>query len=98
MPALAPCPAPDRPAAPAGPRHTRALLQVAGAASAAEFAQALAARLAGAAHRQSLDPAFPSPFAAELQERAAVDMGVMEPRAGGKPDDATAVVALVARA
>lgn len=70
---------------------------MAGAASAAEFAQALAGRLAVTAHRQSLDPTFPSPFAAELQARAAVDMGALAPRAGGKPDDATAVVALVAR-
>lgn len=71
--------------------------QVGGAASAEALAEALAVRLARTAHRQSLDPGFLSPFTVELQERAGPDMGRLLPQTGGKADDVTAVVALVAR-
>lgn len=72
-------------------------LQVGGAGSVEELAEALALRLARTAHRQSLDQTFLSPFTAELQERAGPDMGRILPQSGGKADDVTAVVAVVAR-
>ena len=39
--------------------------------------------LASAAHAQSLDPNFLSPFTAEMQERAGPDMGRLLPQSGG---------------
>lgn len=93
------CPSP-LPAACAHPAAAPAAvlrLQVGGAGSVEELAEALALRLARTAHRLSLDPTFLSPFTAELQERAGPDMGRILPQSGGKADDVTAVVALVAR-
>lgn len=57
---------------------------MAGATSAHDLAEQLALRLACTAHAQSLDPAFLSPFTAELLERAGPDMGTLLPTTGGQ--------------
>ncbi len=92
-----PAPHTKSPCCPAPVLRCAVRLQVGGAGSVEELAEALALRLARTAHRQSLDPNFLSPFTAELQERAGPDMGRILPQSGGKADDVTAVVAVVAR-
>lgn len=62
------------------------------------MAEQLALLLARAAHRQSVDPTFRSPFAVERARRAAAGEagGMLLPDIGGKQDDVTVVVAVVA--
>lgn len=83
------------PRAPALPQAEAAGVSTASPQSLAERVALAVARIA---HRQSLDPSFASPFTAELQQRAGPDMAAALPRVGGKADDVTAVVAVVAAA